>query len=170
MTSLIPEDTLLTASDEQLSVTIWQLKEEQSRRAMAEGDPATVGEDGFVSGFDRAGKPRLPYLVGGLLVCPGGKMEKSKSSHECIFVATEEGWVWDYPDGLFDDMRQIPGRKWRQAVTVIPATDGLTFDVVTSKQTSGNPGCRMTNVRSFVVRNGSLVETQVRDRPLSAHR
>ena len=165
---LTPED-VKGAADADLSETIAVLQAEQARRAVEAGDPEALADQAFHDAFDRTGKPNLPYLHAGLLICPGGKSTKSRTSHDCVFVAVGEDWVWDYADILFDDMRTLPGSKWMQTVSVLPAIEGLELDVVTSQARQGGK-CQMVSARSFTIRHGALEETQVRTRSLSGHR
>ena len=166
---LVSTPALLAASDDQLAVTIGLLVEEQQRRAVAGGDLGALAAEGFAGGFDSKGVAKVPYLRGGLLVCPGSKSERSKSSHDCVFTSVAGCWVWEHPDAVFDEMRQLPGVKVvRQSVTIVPAFEGLEFDVVCSQARSGP--CEMRTARSFAVREGRLVETKTRSRPPAGHR
>ena len=166
---ITPEEAAI-ADDDALALTIQVLFAEQTRRARESGDPEALADEAFEGrGFETSGRPRLPYLVEGLLVCPGGKMEKSASSHDCTFVAVGDTWAWENDEVVYDDMRQVPGSKWRRSVTVVAATEGMTFDVVASQSRSGSR-CQMKSARSFEVRAGNLVETQVRARAAGSHR
>lgn len=168
---LLDTETLLAATLGQLSTTIEVLRGEQIRRALEESDPVAVAEDAFTdSGFDGRGNPAAPYLHRGLLVCPGMKAEKSKTSHDCVFVSLDDSWAWEHPDAIFDEMRQLPGTKVvRRSVTIFAAYEGMTYDVVTSTARGGGR-CQMANVRSFEVRGDSVVETRARTRAAAGHR
>lgn len=169
-TGLVSEEQLRAASDDELAHTIADLIGEQKRRALDGGDIDAIAEEAFASvGFDRRGMPNLPYLRHGLLVCPGAKLEKSTSSHDCQFVSIESTWVWEHPDTVYDHMKTLPGGKIiRQSVTILPAFESLEYDVVESTARSGP--CQMKKARSFEVRENQLVETRTRARAPEGHR
>lgn len=168
---LLTEEQIVEATPEALTATIQALTGEQVRRALADAEPAAVAEDAFEgAGFDFRGNPVAPYLFQGLLVCPGVKVEKSKTSHDCVFVSIGKEWVWESPDAVHDDMRQLPGTKVvKRSVTIVPVYEGLEYDVVASEARGGGR-CQMKTVRSFEVRGGALVETKARTRGASSHR
>jgi hypothetical protein len=168
---LLSTEQLTGADDDEIIATIQALTAEQIRRALDEADPAAVAEAAFEGeAFDYKGMPVAPYLFKGLLVCPGVKSEKSKTSHDCIFVSIGSDWVWDHAEAVFDDMRQLPGQKVvRRGITILPAYEGLEYDVVTS-QARGGGRCQMKSVRSFAVRGGRLVETKARTKAENTHR
>lgn len=167
--SLIDPAVLTAARAVDLAETIAVLIEEQRSRAIADADPEAIAAEAFEEAFDHSGKPRAPYLSHGLLVCPGGKNIKSKTSHDCTFVAVGDTWVWDSADVLYDDLRQQPGSRWMQAITILAPYEGLEFDQVDSRSRSGGK-CQMINARSYTIRNGAIVATQVRARSASGHR
>jgi hypothetical protein len=167
---ILTDDQVLSASDDALAYTVAVLRGEQHRRALENNDVTAITEEAFATwAFTRTGTSALPRLVNGLLVCPGYKAEKSASSHDCSFVSVEGTWIWEYPEVVFDDVRAGEGRKKvRQSITVIPAHEGMEFDVVTSSARGG--GCRMKSAQSFIVNGEALSETKRRVRGADEHR
>ena len=165
---IVPTADLLAAADADLSATIDALHAEQQRRALEAGDPDAIAEECFDgAGFDYKGNPGNPYLVDGLLVCPGLKRDKSRTSHVCVFVSIDGQWSWEHPDRVFDDMQQVThagNTVARRAVTIVAAHDGMEIDVVTSKSTSGS-ACQMQTAKAYRVENGQLVHVGNRARP-----
>lgn len=170
VTGLVSEEQARAATDDELAHTIADLIGEQQRRALEGGDIDAIAEEAFNTlGFDRRGLPNVPYLSHGLLVCPGAKIEKSVSSHDCQFVSVQSTWVWEHADIVYDHMRTLPtGKIIRQSVTILPAYESLEYDVVASTSRSGP--CQMKTARSFEVREGQLVETHTRARAPEGHR
>jgi len=159
---LVPGQVLASCSDEALEVTIAVLRSEQQRRALVAGDVDALVAEAFERAFDRTGRAGLPFLHDGLLICPGSKVSRSKSSHDCTFVSLDAGWVWEHPDVAADSGITLPGGKIHQFVTVIPAFEAMKFDVVTSVARSGP--CRMKSVRTYTISGGTLHEVSVRAR------
>lgn len=160
---LLSDAALREATESQIVDAIADLQAEQQRRALENGDPEAIAEEAFAgAGFDMRSHPVTPYLTQGMLVCPGMKTERSRTSHDCIFVSVDDRWSWEHPDAMFDDVRQQPGTKIvRRAVTVLPAFEGMTFDVVTSKASNGP--CKMRSVRSFEISGGVVRPTATRN-------
>jgi hypothetical protein len=142
-------------SDDELTHLVACCIGEQRRRALDTGDPAAVLEDGFREGFDSKGRPVRPWLHQGVLVCPGWKADRSKTSHDCSFVAVGDEWSWLSEYKLLDVVRQIPGAKpAMRSVSLITAFEGLEFDQVKSKTVNGVH--QMQEATSFVVTGGSV--------------
>lgn len=147
--------------DETLAMLVSVIREEQRGRALAIGDPDAVADSAFTIGFDRTGLARDPWLVDGVVICPGGKVHRSKMAHRCRFVhvtdGSWEGWVWEHFDSVIDLVRYPAGfgDGTMQSMTLIPAVDGIELDVVTSKATTA--GHAREKVSSFRVERGELV-------------
>jgi hypothetical protein len=137
--SLELEALVAGMAGEDLSVLASMVRDEQQRRALEAEDLEAVTEDAFANGFDGRGMAVAPWITpGGLLVCPGSKIHRSRQSHRCRFVAVGERWVWDAHERLCDEVRQYPQRSDSiQTVTVLAAVDGLVVDLVTSKASGG---------------------------------
>ena len=141
---------------QELSDLATLVRDEQRRRALAAEDLDAVVADAFERGFDGRGMAVDPWVTpGGLLVCPGSKIHRSKQAHRCRFVAVGDAWVWEAAERVTDELRRLPDRSDSiQTVTLLAAVDGLVVDVVTSKA-SGGAHTRESAV-AFEVRAGEL--------------
>lgn len=126
---------------------------EQRRRSLMAGNAQALLEEAFSRMFDRQGLPLLPELAEGKLICPGGLVGRSVTSHRCRFVSVDRTWVWDHDDALADEVR-TESESRKRTVTVLPAVEGLELDVVSCKMSMGTH--KMTGVTSMVVRAGKL--------------
>lgn len=166
--SLDVED-LSGVSDEELRRAVVVLQAEERRRALSRCEPAALVEDGFGRGFDPDGMPRGPWLAGGILVCPGAKIDRSAMSHRCSFVRVDASWVWDHPDLLEDVVRHLPGPRPRmQSVSLVPVGEQCAVDVVEARTRNGVH--ELSGVRSYVVSDGSLVLVSQRSVGKVSHR
>jgi hypothetical protein len=98
----------------------------------------------------------------GLLICYGSILEKSTMSHDCTFVHIDEHWVWEHPETLHDEVRKRPdrGREHQRSVSILPALEGLEFDLITCKMR--NSVHQMQQVRSYRILSGSIELVQTR--------
>jgi hypothetical protein len=130
---------LLHLDDLELATLAEAVKDEQRRRALAVEDLSAVLEDAFSNGFDGRGMAVDPWLTpGGLVVCPGSMVQRSRQSHRCRFVAVGDAWVWESPERVIDEVRPLlDGHDSLQTVTLLAGWDGLVLDVVTSRCRSG---------------------------------
>lgn len=161
--------TLERIEDDELGALLGLLLEEQKRRAVEAGDVNALIEEGFAKGFTAKGEAREPWMQAGLLVCPGGRLDKSGTSHTCGFVHIGEDWVWETPDKVYDEVRTIPGpRPQMRSVTVVGAYEGMEVDFITSR-TRGGAHERIA-AKSFVVKAGTLEAVSVRTSKASSHR
>lgn len=153
--SNVTSEDLRVLGDVPLGNLVTLAIEEQRRRALEGGDTEALVEDGFERGFNSKGEARDPWLASGILVCPGSKVDRSALSHECTFVNVDDSWVWESPDRIHDDVRNLPGpRTVMRTVTLVLASEGMEVDMVSSKQRNGVH--EMKSVRSFVVKGGKL--------------
>lgn len=168
----VPDETTIAGwSDDELADVIALAMHEQMRRAVDACDPDALVELGFAEGFKSDGMPVEPWLAGGIVVCPGAKIDKSASSHQCAFVAVGDDWVWEYEDRLADVIRHLPGvgsRQKMQSVSLVVAHEGLELDFVVSKMSAGTH--QMCEVRSFVIEAGELKLVNARSRRPDRHR
>ena len=164
------EEMVQAMDSEDLSVLASMVRDEQQRRALESEDLEAVVEDAFTNGFDGRGMAVEPWITpGGLLVCPGSKIHRSKQSHRCRFVAVGERWVWDAHEKLCDEVRQFPQRSDSvQTVTVLAAVDGLVIDLVTSKASGG--AHKRESALAWEVRSGALEPTSPGRAPESHRR
>lgn len=144
---------------------------EQQVRAVAAADPMALVELGFSAGFKTDGTPLDPWLQGGILICPGARLDKSASSHECGFARIDDVWVWESDSKVIDVVRHVAARHVQmRSVTLIASNELMKVDMIYAKMRSG--AHQLKTARSFIVKSGelSLVTTRsaavpFRDRP-----
>lgn len=147
-------------TDAELSALVAQASAVLLSRAVERGDVAALIDSGFADLF-RA-RELTPVLRDGLLIAPGVKVEKSRSSHDCTYLSVDGMWVWEHPDAIADERRPLSGPKPRLAsVTIVPVLEGTAVDVVTSRSRGGGP-CRMTHATSYVVDGATLSRVSTR--------
>jgi hypothetical protein len=138
------------------------VRQVQIERAIDSGDHDAIIARAFEIGFGRDGLGMLPWVDGDVIVCPGGLVSKSRTSHRCRFVSVDDVWVWDSGLLLREDKRSSPGvEDGFRAVALIPVVDGTELDVVSGRARSG--GHAVEHVVSYEVRVGELVEVSQRD-------
>jgi hypothetical protein len=153
----LPEGFDPTAlTDLELAAVSTAVVQEQHRRALEAADIEAIVKQAFEDGFaPSTGLPRDPWLHGGLLICPGSRIDKSATSHECGFVSIGERWVWESEDKVHDVVRNLPGpRPVMRSVSIVAPWEGMEVDLVISRMRTGVH--TMKNARSFVVTNGKL--------------
>ncbi len=137
------------------------VRDVQIERAIAGGDHDAIIDAGFAAGFGRDGLGVLPWVEGDVIVCPGGLVASSRSSHRCRFVSVDDVWVWDSGLLLREDKRATPGATdGFRAIALIPRVDGTALDVVSGRARSGRHAVH--HVVSYEVRRGALVEVSQR--------
>lgn len=151
------EELLDHMDDHDLSEVAQMVRDLQRERALLAEDLEAVVADGFERGFDHRGMALDPWITpGGLVVCPGAKIHRSRANHRCRFAAVGDTWVWESPERVVDELRRLPDdRDSIQTVTVLAAVDGLVLEVVTSKASGGRHN-RQSSI-AFEVRSGELV-------------
>ncbi|MGI9611860.1 MAG: hypothetical protein ACR2QO_03045 [Acidimicrobiales bacterium] len=133
----------------------------QRERAVARGDLDAIILAAFESGFGSDGLGLLPWVEGDVIVCPGGLISKSRTSHRCRFVSVDDTWIWESTELIREDKRSTPGADdGFRAVGVLPLLDGLALDVVSGKARQGQHS--VDRVVSYEVRCGELVEVSQR--------
>ena len=138
------------------------VRQVQIERAIDSGDHDAIIARAFEIGFGRDGLGVLPWVDGDVIVCPGGLVSKSRTSHRCRFVSVDDLWVWDSGLLLREDKRSSPGvADGFRAVALIPVVDGSEIDVVSGRARSGSHA--VEHVVSYEVRVGELVEVSQRD-------
>jgi len=138
------------------------VRQVQIERAIESGDLEAVIASAFETGFGRDGLGVTPWIEGDVVVCPGGLISKSRTSHRCRFVSVDDVWVWDSGLLMREDKRSTPGTDdGFRAVAVIPVIDGTEIDVVTGRARSG--GHSVEHVLSLEVRGGELIEVSQRE-------
>jgi len=150
-----------TLSDEDLHHLAEVVRQAQIERAIGNGDHDAIIAAGFEAGFGRDGLGVLPWVEGNVIVCPGGLVSKSKTSHRCRFVSVDDVWVWDSGLLLREDKRSSPGTDdGFRAIALVPLVDGTELDVVTGRARSGQHS--VDHVVSYEVRDGDIVEVSQR--------
>jgi hypothetical protein len=138
------------------------VRQVQIERAVSSGDHDAVISQAFENGFGRDGLGMLPWIEGDVIVCPGGLVSKSRTSHRCRFISVDDVWVWDSGLLIREDKRSAPGvEDGFRAIALIPVVDGTELDVVTGKARSG--GHSVDHVVSYEVRSGELIEVAQRN-------
>ena len=165
-----PLEQLLAASDDRLSAAIAALVEEQRGRARDRGDLGALLEAAFDRGFDAQGHAKEPWIEHGLLFCPGSLVERSATSHDCVFAHIDEDWVWESPELVQDAVRQHRGRgaHHQHSISVVGVIEGLELDHIGAKKRSG--AHQMTSVRSYRIRAGALELVSTRTPRVTGHR
>jgi hypothetical protein len=154
--------TLRSMSADDLHHVAEAVRQVQIERAIEAGDHDAIIARAFEIGFGRDGLGVLPWVDGDVIVCPGGLVSKSRTSHRCRFVSVDDVWVWDSGLLLREDKRSSPGvEDGFRAVALVPVVDGASLDVVSGRARSG--GHAVEHVVSFEVRAGELVEVSQRD-------
>ncbi len=138
------------------------VRQVQIERAITAGDQDAIIGRAFEVGFGRDGLGVLPWVEGDLIVCPGGMVSKSRTSHRCRFVSVDDVWIWESGLLLREDKRSSPGTTdGFRAIALLPLVDGTELDVVSGRARSG--GHSVEHVVSYEVRAGELVEVSQRD-------
>lgn len=148
-------------SDDDLHHLAEVVRQVQIERAIANGDQDAIIAAAFETGFGRDGLAVLPWVEGDVIVCPGGLVAKSRSSHRCRFVSVDDVWVWDSGLLLREDKRSSPGTdEGFRAIALVPLVDGTELDVVSGRARGGQHS--VDHVVSYEVRAGALVEVSQR--------
>lgn len=152
---------------DQLHHVAESVRQIQMERAIVAGDLDAVIGRAFEVGFGRDGLGVQPWVEqvgvdGAIVVCPGGLVSKSRTSHRCRFISVDDVWVWDSGLLMREDKRSSPGvEDGFRAIAIIPAVDGTELDVVTGRARTG--GHSVEHVVSYEIRHGELVEVSQRD-------
>jgi hypothetical protein len=155
-------ESLRAMSAEELHNVAEAVRQVQIERAVASGDLDAVVARAFEVGFGRDGLGLDPWIDGDVIVCPGGLVSRSRTSHRCRFVSVDDVWVWDSGLLMREDKRSSPGvDDGFRAIALVPVVDGMQLDVVAGRARSG--GHAVEHVVSYEVRGGELVEVGQRD-------
>lgn len=137
------------------------LHQVQRDRAVALGDLDAIVAAAFEDGFGRDGLGVNPWVEGNVVVCPGGIISKSRSSHRCRFISVDDTWIWESGELIREDKRSIAGTDdGFRAVALLPVLNGMELDVVSGKARSGQHS--VDKVISYIIRRGKLVEVSQR--------
>lgn len=149
-------------NDQQLADLSQAVNQDQAKRAVARGDLDQIIAQAFEIGFGADGLATQPWVEGTVIVCPGGLVYSSRSSHVCRFVSVNDVWIWDSIELIREDKRSTPGnRDGFRAVGLLPALEGMEIDFVCGKARSGQHA--VDKVFSYVIKKGALAEVSQRD-------
>ena len=149
-------------TSEELHEVAESVRQVQIERALHRGDHDAIITRAFEVGFERDGLASQPWVEADLIVCPGGLVAKSRSSHRCRFVSVDDTWVWDSGLLMREDKRSSPGSQdGFRAVALLPVVDGMKLDVVSGRARAA--GHSVEHVVSYEVRGGDLLEVSQRD-------
>lgn len=169
LAGLLSPETLTTFSSDDLLHISALVSDELRRRAFERGDLDALQARGFEFGFPAPQRVADPVAHEGVLIAPGAKYEKSPLSHRCTFVRVGDHWVWESPNKLSDEIRNLPGSgSSMRSVTLVALNEGDRIDVLTSRTRQGVH--ELVEVRSFVYRGSSLEMTDSRTVRTSGHR
>lgn len=159
-----PEDAVRVfqrCSDDELANLGEVVRQIQRERAVARGDLDDIIASAFDTGFGADGLGVLPWREGNVVVCPGGIISKSRTSHRCRFVSVNDTWIWDSGELIREDKRSSPGpTDGFRAIALVPVINGLSLDVVSGKARRGQHS--VDRVVSLEIRRGELVEVSQR--------
>lgn len=166
---LLDLEDLAGVADEDLRRALLVLHAEEHRRSLERAEPAALVEDGFVRGFLANGMAKDPWITGGILVCPGAKIDRSALNHRCGFVRIDSSWVWEHPDLLEDVVRHLPGPHSRmQSVSLVPVGEQCAVDLIEARTRNGVH--ELVGIRSFTVSDGELLLVSQRSVGKVSHR
>lgn len=138
------------------------VRQVQIERALDRGDHDAIIARAFEVGFGGDGLAVPPWIDADVIVCPGGLVSKSRSSHRCRFVSVDDTWVWDSGLLMREDKRSTPGtQEGFRAVALLPVVDGMGLDLVSGRARAA--GHSVDHVISYEVRGGELVEVSQRN-------
>lgn len=163
-------EALSQAEDSVLRAGLLVLNDVLRDRARERGDLDALMEVGFEEGFTSSGHAKAPWVVSGVIICPGSGVEKSASKHECSYVNVDGSWVWESPEMLLHEIRRIPAgaRSHQRTISLLDARDGLGFDVLRSKMSLGVH--QLQGSSSYSVIEGDLVLVSTRAVKARDHR
>jgi len=148
-------------SDDELHHIAEVVRQVQIEKAVGSGDEDAIIANAFESAFGRDGLAVLPWVEGNVVVCPGGMVSKSRTSHKCRFVSVDDTWIWESQLLLREDKRSSPGTdEGFRAVALLPLVDGTGIDVVSGKARQGQHS--VDHVVSYEIRGGELIEVSQR--------
>lgn len=161
----LPEDAVRVfdrCSDDELANLGEVIRQLQRERAVARGDLDDIIAAAFETGFGSDGLGVLPWKEGNVIVCPGGIISKSRTSHRCRFVSVDDTWIWESSELIREDKRSSPGPvDGFRAVALLPVVNGMGLDVVSGKARGGQHS--VDRVVSLEVRGGELIEVSQRN-------
>ena len=133
------------------------------KRNLKNGDTEAIIDKAFDTGFPKFDGVGLnPWVEGSILVCPGARIDKTKTRHICKFIVIDEEWSWESPHMISDVIRRDQSSKnFRQhSITLISPFEGMKVQVISQKSQQGKH--LVEGVDSFEFRNGKLEKTMTK--------
>ena len=75
-----------------------QITEIIKKRNLEKGDIEEIIDNSFNIGFPKIDGVGLnPWIDNSLIICPGARIDKTKTRHICKFIVIDEEWSWESP-------------------------------------------------------------------------
>jgi len=132
-------------------------------RNLEKGDIEEIIDNSFNIGFPKIDGVGLnPWIDNSLIICPGARIDKTKTRHICKFIVIDEEWSWESPHMISDVIRRDQSSKnFRQhSITLISPFEGMKVQVISQKSQQGKH--LVEGVDSFEFRNGKLEKTMTK--------
>ena len=140
-----------------------QITEIIKKRNLEKGDIEEIIDNSFNIGFPKIDGVGLnPWIDNSLIICPGARIDKTKTRHICKFIVIDEEWSWESPHMISDVIRRDQSSKnFRQhSITLISPFEGMKVQVISQKSQQGKH--LVEGVDSFEFRNGKLEKTMTK--------
>jgi len=134
-----------------------QITEIIKKRNLEKGDIEEIIDNSFNIGFPKIDGVGLnPWIDNSLIICPGARIDKTKTRHICKFIVIDEEWSWESPHMISDVIRRDQSSKnFRQhSITLISPFEGMSLEVVSQKSQNGKH--LVNTVESYKFTNGDL--------------
>ena len=140
-----------------------QITEIIKKRNLEKGDIEEIIDNSFNIGFPKIDGVGLnPWIDNSLIICPGARIDKTKTRHICKFIVIDEEWSWESPHMISDVIRRDQSSKnFRQhSITLISPFEGMSLEVVSQKSQNGKH--LVNTVESYKFTNGNLEKVMTR--------
>ncbi len=75
-----------------------KISEIVKQRNLEKGDLEEIIDNSFNVGFPKVdGLGLNPWIENSLIICPGARIDKTKTRHICKFIVIDEEWSWESP-------------------------------------------------------------------------
>ena len=140
-----------------------KISEIVKQRNLEKGDLEEIIDNSFNVGFPKVdGLGLNPWIENSLIICPGARIDKTKTRHICKFIVIDEEWSWESPHMISDVIRRDQSSKnFRQhSITLISPFEGMKVQVISQKSQQGKH--LVEGVESFQFKNGILEKTMTK--------
>ena len=140
-----------------------KISEIVKQRNLEKGDLEEIIDNSFNVGFPKIdGLGLNPWIENSLIICPGARIDKTKTRHICKFIVIDEEWSWESPHMISDVIRRDQSSKnFRQhSITLISPFEGMKVQVISQKSQQGKH--LVEGVESFEFKNGILKKTMTK--------